>query len=104
MFEESDALRIEPLTRWASVVATFGAPLAAAVIGLRRRMVVRSALIVAGAIMSLSCLSLLFAVTLTDGSPQVIATCGIAATALSIAFRVKPNAARGIPTRPDRFA
>jgi hypothetical protein len=103
LFSSSDSVPIEPMARWASVLAMFGAPLAAAVLGRRRGMVVRSAVIAAGAIMSISCLALLFAVTLTAGPSQVIATGAIAGAAVTLARKVKPNVARRIPSRPDRF-
>lgn len=102
VFAESETVTVEPVTRIASAVAMFLGPIVAVFLGVRRGLVLRSAFIVAGAIMSLSCLALLIVITSTEALGQTIAAGAIAGTAMHAALRARPKVAPTIPARPDR--
>ena len=94
-------MTIEPLTRWAVAIAVFIAPVVGFVVGVRRGLVPRAAFLVAAGIMSLACFALLVGVTSTEGVVQIQVAGAIAAIAITVASRIKPNAPRDVPARPD---
>jgi hypothetical protein len=101
LFDHSEGMTIEPLTRWAIVIAVFIAPVVGFVAALRRGLVPRAAFLVAAGIMSLACFALLVGVTSTEGVVQIQVASAIAAIAITVASRIRPNAPRDVPARPD---
>jgi hypothetical protein len=101
LFDHPEDMTIEPLTRWAIAMAVLVAPIIGFVVALRRGLVLRVAFMLATGMMSLACVALLLGVTSTEGVVQIQIAGAIAAIALTVASRIKPNASRDVPARPD---
>jgi bacteriorhodopsin len=102
VLDRSGSVTIEPLARWAGVAAILIAPVVCVIMGLRRGLRLRVALITAAGIMSFACLALLFGLTSTQGVVQSQIAAAIAAVALTTAVRVRSSIPRDAPPRPDR--
>jgi hypothetical protein len=99
LFDHPKSVTIEPLTRWAIVVALLVAPVVGLIVGLRRGLVLRVALVVITGLMSFACVALLLGVTSTHGVVQTGIASAIAGVALSVAFRVEPGVLPDTPAR-----
>ena len=101
LFDHPKSVTIEPLTRWAIMVALLVAPVVGLVVGLRRGLVLRVALVIVTGLMSFACVALLLGVASTDGVVQTGIASAIAGVALSIGFRIKPGLLLNTPARLD---
>jgi hypothetical protein len=101
LFDHPKSVMIEPLTRWAISLALLVAPVVGLVVGLRRGLVLRVALVIVTGLMSLTCVALLMGVTSTQGIVQTGIASAIAGVALSVAFRIKPGLLPNTPARLD---
>ena len=99
LFDHPKSVTIEPLTRWAIMVALLVAPVVGLVVGLRRGLVLRVALVIVTGLMSFACVALLLGVTSTQGVVQTGIASAIAGVALSVAFRIKPGFLPDTPAR-----
>lgn len=94
LFDHPRSVTIEPLTRLAIAMALLVAPVVGFIVGLRRGLVLRVALVIATGMMSFACVALLLGVTSTQGIVQTEIASAIAGIAVSVAFRIRPGVLR----------